>query len=65
MLLIIFRILLIYWIITIVVKWAGSYFSTQNSSKTVSGNGQDGIRPVDIKSTGKIDDAEFEEIDNG
>ena len=64
MFILILRILLIYWIISTVIKWISRLNAHDRSSGSVSGVGRDRNSPLDMNSTGKIDDAEFEEIDS-
>ena len=60
----IFRVLLIYWIISAIIKWFSRLSSSGKSSGPVGSKGHDTNTPVDMNLHGKIDDAEFEEIDS-
>ena len=64
MLLFILRIILLYWIITVVVKWLAGNISSQKPPQNVSGTERNGSLKTNIKHTGTIDDAEFEEIED-
>ena len=61
---IILRVLLIYWIISILLKWFRRLSSSGQSSEKVEENRRGTNTPLDINSTGEIEDAEFEEIDS-
>ena len=60
---IILRVLLIYWIISILLRWFRRLSSPDQSSEKVEGGKRGTNAPLDIDSTGEIEDAEFEEID--
>ena len=64
MLIIILRVLLIYWIISILLRWFRRLSSPDQSSEKVEGEKRGANAPLDIDSTGKIEDADFEEIDS-
>ncbi len=61
---IILRVLLIYWIISILLKWFRRLSSSDQSSEKVEGGKRGANDPLDIDSTGEIEDADFEEIDS-
>ncbi len=61
----ILRFLLLFWIISILFRWFRRLGSSGKDSGTVIGNRKKANAPVDINHTGRIDDAEFEEIDRG
>ncbi|MFC1560924.1 hypothetical protein ACFL4V_00445 [Candidatus Latescibacterota bacterium] len=58
----ILRFLLIFWIISILLRWFGRLGSSSKDSSTVIGNKKKANAHIDINHTGRIDDAEFEEI---
>jgi len=60
----ILRFLLIYWILSILIRWFLRLSSSGKSPGSVGSKRQDTNIPVDINHSGKIDDAEFEEIDS-
>ena len=61
---IVLRILLIYWILSILIKWFGRLsFSNKNSDK-IPNDSQNPNAPLNNDFTGKIEDAEFEEMDS-
>jgi len=58
------RVLLIWWIVTILFKWlAPSGARGRNTAAPPSDTGRDD--PPDIVHSGRIEDAEFEEMDEG
>lgn len=59
----ILRVLVIYWILSILIRWFSRLGSSGKSAGTVDGKRQNTNIPADINHSGKIDDAEFEEID--
>lgn len=59
----ILRVILLFWIISIVARWFRRFNFPPKDTDTVEGNRQNANSPVDMNYTGKIDDAEFEEID--
>ena len=59
----ILRFLLLFWIISILFRWFRRLGSSSKESDTVIGNRKKANAPVDINHAGRIDDAEFEEID--
>jgi len=64
----ILRFILIFWIFSVLFRWfrrlgsSGSPRSSQGSG-TIINNRRNANAPIDINHTGRIDDAEFEEID--
>ena len=64
MLIFILRVILLFWIISIVARWFRRFNFSPKDTGTVEGNRQKANSPIDINYTGKIDDAEFEEIDS-
>ena len=64
MLMFIIRALLIYWILTILIKLFTRFVITDKNSGTVFEKKENSNTPIDTNFTGKIDDAEFEEIDS-
>ncbi len=60
----ILRVLLIYWILSILVRWFLRLSSSGKSPGSVGSKSKDINIPVDMNHSGKIDDAEFEEIES-
>ena len=58
------RVILIFWILSIIGRWIGKYTLFGKNTDKVTDNGKKANSPLDINYTGKIDDAEFEEIDS-
>ena len=60
----ILRFILIFWIISIIARWFRRFNFSGKNSDEVTGSGKKTDSPSDINYTGKIDDADFEEIDS-
>ena len=63
MFLYILRFILIFWIISVLFRWFRRLGPSSKDSGTVIGNRKKANTPADMNHTGRIDDAEFEEID--
>ncbi len=59
----ILRVLLIYWILSIIIKWFLKLGSSGKSAGNVDEKRESANTPVDMNQPGKIEDAEFEEIE--
>ena len=64
MLTFILRFILIFWMISIIARWIGRVRLSGKNSGEIHGSGKKTDSSMDINYTGKIDDAEFEEIDS-
>jgi hypothetical protein len=58
------RILLIWWILTIIFRWVGRLGSSKSDTRTVADSNKKSNAFSDIPFEGEIEDADFEEIDN-
>ena len=57
------RILLLWWILTVLFKWVGKLIApSHNSEQTI--HSTSGDKGSDVVHSGKIEDAEFEEMDD-
>ncbi|MFC1551271.1 hypothetical protein ACFL6P_01775 [Candidatus Latescibacterota bacterium] len=62
MLIIFLRFILIFWIVSVLLRWFRR-LGTSGEKGTSGDMGNKANAPVDLGQTGSIDDAEFEEID--
>ncbi len=60
----ILRFILIFWIISIIARWFRKFNLSGKNSDEVTGKRNETDSSLDINYTGKIDDADFEEIDS-
>ena len=60
----ILRFILIFWIISIIARWFRRFNLPGKNSDEVTGERKKTDSSIDINYTGKIDDADFEEIDS-
>jgi hypothetical protein len=59
----IIKIILLWWIITVVIRWYRRLQSDKSNRQSFQQNGNNDI-PKDQVFTGKIEDAEFEDLDD-
>ena len=57
------RFLLFWWILTVLFKWIGRWIAPPRDSSKVTDRAGGGKEP-DVVHSGKIEDAEFEEMDD-
>ncbi|MFC1649998.1 hypothetical protein ACFL2X_00360 [Candidatus Latescibacterota bacterium] len=58
--LVLLRFILIFWIVSVMLRWFRRMGTSDGNSEVT---GKKTNAPVDLDQTGRIDDAEFEEID--